>query len=704
MLSSRKTTMPREVALVRGVQILESDTPQQYREKFARIALDDMHQFVALLDRSGTLLDANRAALERADLKLAQIRDKPFWECPWWGASAEVQRELKSAIARAAAGEFVRYEVELYRRAGRAERVPVDFSMSPVTNDRGVVAFIVAEGRDITETRDKDRQEATINEALYRVSVSFARELDRQKLLQLVTDEATKLTGAEFGSFFFNEQRPDGGTYALYTLSGVPAEAFAGFPMPRATPLFGPTFRGEGVIRLGDVRRDPRYGTMGKQPKGHLPVVSYLAVPVVGGSGEVWGGLFFGHAQPDRFTEAHERIACGLAALAAAALEKARLYAAVRESEARAKEADQRKDEFLAMLGHELRNPLAPITTALQLMELRGDPTSGKERQIIARQVRHLTRLVDDLLDIARVTRGKIEIKKERLNLADAIDRAIEMASPLLEERRHELRVDVPRTGLEVMADPARIAQVLSNLITNAARYTNPGGVIQISAELRGDRVTVSVRDSGHGIAPELLPQLFDLFVQGQRTSERAQGGLGIGLALVRSIVELHGGRVSATSDGPGCGSEFVIELPKASQDDARDEVDTSSLHPAAPGTKSRVLVVDDNKDAAALLYEALSMLGYEVRVAYDGPHALALAASFEADVALLDIGLPVMDGHELAHALREVWRDRSVRYIAVSGYGQERDILASKAAGFDDHLVKPVPIEKLAALLQDPS
>jgi PAS domain S-box-containing protein len=687
------------VAEGRTVESLVSDAAPGDRETLASVALDGMHQLVATVDVQGAVLYANRAALASSALKLEQVRGKLFWDCFWWARSSDAR--VTEALARAAQGEFVRYDLEVDGGPGGAERTVIDFSMSPVSGEQRDVALIVVEGRDITEKRARDRQEAAIHEALYRVSVSFARELDRQKLLQLVTDEATKLTGAEFGSFFFNEQRQDGGAYLLYTLSGVPAEAFKGFPMPRATPLFGPTFRGEGVIRLADVRTDPRYGRMGKQPAGHLPVVSYLAVPVIGGTGEVWGGLFFGHAQPGRFTEAHERIVLGLAAQAAAALEKARLYAAVRESEAHAKEADRRKDEFLAMLGHELRNPLAPITTALQLMEMRREAANEKERQIIARQVRHLTRLVDDLLDIARVTRGKIDIKKERLDLADAIERAIEMASPLLEQRQHQLGADVPRSRLYVMADPARIAQVISNVVTNAAKYTNPGGVIHVRAEARGDRVAVVVRDSGQGIAPELLPHIFDLFVQGQRTSERAQGGLGIGLALVRSIVELHGGSVGAVSDGPGRGSEFVIELPRASDHESEDTAETGAPNAAESASPVRVLVVDDNEDAALALGEALRILGHEVRVAHDGPQALGLARSFHADAALLDIGLPVMDGHELARALRSVWQDRDVRFIAISGYGQQQDIARSIASGFDAHLVKPVPVARLVDLLR---
>ncbi|HEY5089548.1 MAG TPA: ATP-binding protein [Polyangia bacterium] len=373
---------------------------------------------------------------------------------------------------------------------------------------------------------------------------------------------------------------------------------------------------------------------------------------------------------------------------------------ALRDSEARTRAADRRKDEFLAMLGHELRNPLAPIMTALQLMDLRGEKGSTKERQVIDRQVQHLSRLVDDLLDVARVTRGKIQVTRQRINLAQVVEKAVEMASPLFEQKGHRLDLAVERQGLTVDGDPGRLAQVIANLLTNAAKFTDPGGSVVLSTYAKDDRVIVSVKDDGQGITPELLDQVFDLFVQAQRTSERAQGGLGIGLALVRSLVELHDGRVFARSAGTGKGSEFVIELPGA-----RGEIDPGASPDRLdlverPRLQSKILLVDDNEDAAEVLAETLNLFGHDVLVAHDGPQALAAAETFRPRVVLLDIGLPVMDGYEVARRLREVWGDPSIRFVAITGYGQEADKEEARAAGFGAHLVKPVDIDKLAAML----
>jgi signal transduction histidine kinase/CheY-like chemotaxis protein len=368
-----------------------------------------------------------------------------------------------------------------------------------------------------------------------------------------------------------------------------------------------------------------------------------------------------------------------------------------REAEA----GSRAKDEFLAMLGHELRNPLAPIVTALQLLRLRGNDPAQHEHTIIERQVQHLTTLVDDLLDISRITQGKIELKRERIEMSLVVSRAIELASPVLEQRRHTLLVNVPEHGVPVLVDATRFAQVISNLLGNAAKYTEVGGKIEVSAAFSAGDVTLSVTDNGIGIDKHTLPHVFDIFMQERQASDRAQGGLGLGLAIVRSLVQMHGGTVSAASAGQGAGSSFTIHLPASTSPGAGA---TSSVPPAlfqrAQGTVRRVLVVDDNADAAELLSHVMHELGCETRVAHDGPSALALVESFRPELALLDIGLPVMDGYELASQLRQRANAYPLRLVAVTGYGQKGDVERAFAAGFDDHLTKPVNIDSLQALL----
>jgi signal transduction histidine kinase/DNA-binding response OmpR family regulator len=357
--------------------------------------------------------------------------------------------------------------------------------------------------------------------------------------------------------------------------------------------------------------------------------------------------------------------------------------------------ASRAKDEFLAMLGHELRNPLAPIVTALAIMKLR-DASGSKERSTLERQVKHLVRLVDDLLDISRVTRGLIDLHRERLALRDVVSKAVEIASPLIEQKQHQLSVDLP-AGLFIDADAVRLAQVFANLLTNAARYTPANGKIAVSASRLGDRIQVRVSDNGIGIASDQLESIFELFVQGgERSVARSEGGLGIGLALVRNLLKLHDATVVATSEGPGTGSTFTVELHAA----LAPEPSREAASPAAlSATTRRVLVVDDNIDAADMLCAALQHFGHEVVIARDALQALGLVDEFHPDVAVLDIGLPGMDGYELARRLRARGLDQCL-LIAVTGYGQDDDRVRSRAAGFDVHLVKPVDLMRLASLI----
>ena len=372
---------------------------------------------------------------------------------------------------------------------------------------------------------------------------------------------------------------------------------------------------------------------------------------------------------------------------------------------ARADAANRAKDEFMAVLSHELRNPLSPILTALHLLNLRGIEGGERERAIIERQVHHLVRLIDDLLDISRITGGKVALKKELVETAEVIARAVEATSPLFEQKHHHLTIEAPRSGLLVNADPTRLAQVISNLLMNAAKYTDPSGRIMVVADSDRDDVVIRVIDSGVGMAPELLPKVFDMFVQEPQALDRAQGGLGLGLAIVRSIVTLHGGTVHADSKGLGKGSTFTVRLPIARRETKapsaeRTQSGNAQTKPSALGV--RVLVVDDNSDSADMIAVYLEALGYEVRTAYDAASALELVETFHPAVALLDIGLPLMDGYELARRLRQQPQLRGLHLIAVSGYGHEDDRARTREAGFDLHLVKPVELKTLTQSIED--
>jgi PAS domain S-box-containing protein len=369
-------------------------------------------------------------------------------------------------------------------------------------------------------------------------------------------------------------------------------------------------------------------------------------------------------------------------------------------------ERDRRKDEFLAMLAHELRNPLAPIQNAVQVMRQadQDEPRLHWAKDVIARQVQQLAHLVDDLLDVSRITRGKISLRTERVELAAVVDRAVEISRPLIDARKHALHVVLPPMALCLSADPTRLAQVLANLLNNAAKYTAEGGFIWLTAAAEPAAVTVRVRDTGMGIPVELLPRLFQPFAQADRALDRAQGGLGIGLTLVKSLVELHGGSVSASSAGPEQGSEFIVRLPLAedAKRTARAELAPSVAGGAGRATVGgrRVLVVDDNADAAQSLALLLELDGHQVRVALDGPRALEAAQAEEPEVVLLDIGLPQMDGYEVARRLRARRGAGPAVLVALTGYGQEDDRRRSREAGFDYHLVKPVEPGALRELL----
>jgi PAS domain S-box-containing protein len=507
-----------------------------------------------------------------------------------------------------------------------------------------------------------------------RMAQSFA-EVQRQDfhaLLMQAPNPFTILRGPQYQIELVNP--------ALCRIWGRTPEQVIGRPLFDALPeLRGSQDLLDGVLTTGipyEGREVPVRFRRNGSGKTEIVFFNFLYAPLRDGTGKVDGVLV---------------VAFDITQEVASRTEIERLKSA-------AESANRMKDEFLAMLGHELRNPLSPIKTALDVMRLRG--RHSPEQAILERQVVHLTRLVDDLLDVSRIARGKIDLRKKPIEIADVALRAIEMAGPMLEQRNHELEVDIPRTGLHVEADPERFAQILANLLTNAAKYSDPGSRITMRARQTANRVRISLKDEGIGIAPEMLERIFDLFIQEPQSIDRSRGGLGLGLTIVRNLVELHGGTVRARSEGVGKGSEFVLEFPLIDSPRhvaASDDLFRSTV-PA--GEARRILVVDDNNDAAAMLKLGLESIGHIVITASDGPSALEVARMFQPEVAFLDIGLPAMDGYELAHNLREVpGISPDLRLIAVTGYGLESDRQRALAAGFAAHTVKPVSFDTLAAL-----
>jgi len=381
-----------------------------------------------------------------------------------------------------------------------------------------------------------------------------------------------------------------------------------------------------------------------------------------------------------------------------------RAYVIEREkSEKALRDADRRKDEFLATLAHELRNPLAPIRNAAHLMRMTPLPDPLQHAtDVIERQVRHLSRLLEDLLDVSRISRGKIELRRSRVDLATVVADAVETSRPLIADRGHEFTVELPQQPVVLDVDATRIEQVISNLLNNAAKYTPAGGRISLKVEREKDTVIIRVKDSGIGIKPGLLAAIFDMFVQADNRLEREGGGLGIGLTLVRHFVQMHRGTITVTSEGPNLGSEFVVKLPldsHAAGESADRAGDIVAIEPHATGL--RILVVDDNRDSAETMSSLLQMLGNVVTTANAGPEALQRVAEAPPDVALLDIGMPVMNGYEVAERIRKYPGGRDILLVAMTGWGQEADRSRSRAAGFDHHLVKPVEVEQLLKLLE---
>ena len=937
--------------------------------------------------------------------------------CVWWGADCAllyndacqplVGASPVDALGMPAPAEWLEGPSQLsvrVERDGVAAEEHYAPSLSPVPGDHGGLGGVLCTFVDVSRAVQAERQ-LELADSLQEMARDLAAEHDLQTLVQKVTDVGTRLTGAAFGAFFYNIVNEEGEAFQLFTLSGAPREAFEGFGMPRATAVFKPTFVGEGPIRSDDITKDSRYGLSAPHhgmPSGHLPVRSYLAVPVISRTGEVFGGLFFGHPKPGVFDARAEGSATAVAAHAVVAIDNAKLFtelagtkdqlaqqvesltqlhdlamrlgampdlqsslqavldtaveaqdadfglvwlhdrdsgalvveasrnfdapalryfnrvmpgpgggaagnafarhcrwivedvdgdpsfepfrqgahaagfravhstpivtsagellgvisvhfarkrrpsqrdmqvadvcaghaaaaiegfrsqAAVRESErlyraigesidygvwvcdatgrttytsesflklvgltqeqcsgngwtsvlhpdeledtvaaweeclrsgsdwdfehrmrgvdgkwhsilARGvavrndrgevagwaginldigrlkqveeelRELDKRKNEFLATLAHELRNPLAPLRNGLEVMRLAATnpATVEKARGMMERQLAHMVRLVDDLLDVSRVSRGKIELRREDVSLAVVLRTALETCQPLVTDRGHTIVADIPADPIVVHGDLTRLAQVFGNLLNNAAKYTEPGGHIEVEVAMQADTVEVTIRDNGIGIPVDMQAQVFDIFTQVDRSLEKSQGGLGIGLSIAQRLVSMHGGSIRVRSAGHGKGSEFIVCLPVKFRSSVRIESAPAPIR-APAGPRHRILVADDNPDTAETLAIMLGVMGHEVRVAHGAQEAIALAAEFAPGVILLDIGMPRMNGYEACERIRAQAGGREAFIVALTGWAQEEDRERSRLAGFDRHLVKPVEPARLERLIRE--
>jgi len=610
--------------------------------------------FAGILAVDGTSIEPNRVSLEACGYTREQIVGKPFWETPWWSPSPEVAERVRVLVAKAADGEEVR-EVLPYYVADGSQRV-VDLLLVPIRDAEGQVVFLGPTGMDITDRRHAEEQQRTL-------AAQRKLALDAARLGWWNYDPASGLVNYD-------------SRYAeIYGIDGSEK------PVEEIARLLHP----EDAQRLWEAVQ----AAMDPHDAQPYAVEYRIRRP----DGDVCWAQAHGLATFDG--EGPSRRVLSFVGTIADVTERKRAEESLRE-------ADRKKDQFLATLAHELRNPLAPISNALHAWPQVADkPELAEElREMMGRQIGQMVRLIDDLLDVSRITRGKIQLRKQRLDLTTVIGGALEAVRPYIDAHRHEVTVVLPDRPVFVQGDVGRLMQVFGNLLNNAAKYTAQGGRIWLTAKQDGNHAVVSIRDNGSGIPPEMLESIFEMFTQVDQTLHRAQGGLGIGLTLVRSLIEMHDGSVSATSAGPGQGSEFTIRLP-IEHDSASESIPSGATYLRIPSLppSHRVLVVDDVRASAQTLALMLEGLGQEARTASDGATALAIISDYRPQVAFLDIAMPGMDGYALAQEIRRSEGHRPI-LVALTGYGQDDDRRRAFDAGFDHHLVKPTNLEALRDIL----
>lgn len=631
----------------------EQDTAQQAlreAERLFRAVFNQQFQFMVILATDGTVLDANDTCFRTTGVAREQVMGRLFWETPWWDRLPAMQEKWRGIVAEAAAAEApITDEMDYSLADGTLRHTAL--VISGLKNELGQVTKLIVEGRDDTRRR---RADAALRQSEQRWR-TMAETLPNLLWTDLPNGQCDWLS-SQWGRYTGISETELLGLRWLDTVV---------HPDDRERAL---ACWQEACADRGDYDLEYRI----RRHDGQYRWFQTRGVPIRDETGKIV--YWFGSCTD---IEDHKR------------------------AEQALKEADRRKDEFLATLAHELRNPLAPLRNGLELMRLADHSQEMLEqaRAMMERQLGQMVRLIDDLLDVSRISRGRIELRREQVELAEVVRQAIETSRPLIETGGHHLTIDEPPATVVVDADVTRLSQVFSNLLNNAAKYTPSGGRIALSIACQGSEAAVSVRDTGVGISAEMLPRVFEMFAQIDRSLERSQGGLGIGLSLVRKLVEMHGGSVQAKSEGQGKGSEFIVRLPTVRSPADSRSAGNSEQAVAAAG-HLRVLVVDDNVDAALSMAMMLNVMGNETRTAHDGLQAIEVAADFRPDVVLLDIGMPKLNGYETARRIREQPWGRHVVLAAITGWGQDDDRRRSQEAGFDHHLVKPIDLAALQKLL----
>jgi PAS domain S-box-containing protein len=608
--------------------------------------------FAGIMSIDGTILEANRLSWEGCGYAKEQIVGKPFWEGPWWTPSPALVEQIKAGSAQAAAGQTFRREMSYFVADG-SERT-VDITILPIRDETGRVIFLAPTGNDITERRraeaERERLATVIENSTDFIGIcdmdGIPFFVNRAGLEMVGLDDIAQARHTRVRDFFFPEDQA------------------------RIIDEFFPA-----VLQQGHGETEVRFRHF---HTGDARWMAYKVVTLTDAAG-----------QP-----------VALATVSQDVTRRKQMEDDLRRLAADLSEADRRKNEFLALLAHELRNPLAPISNAVRALRtgLSDGAALQSASEMLERQVGHMARLVDDLLDMNRITRGKIELRTEHIELTPVINQAVEATRALYQSMDHELTVTVPPQPIYLDADPTRMAQVMGNLLNNACKFTERGGHIHLSVEQEGESVAIRVRDSGIGIVAEQLPHVFDMFMQVDTSLERSRGGLGIGLMLVKNLVEMHHGTVEAHSDGLGRGSEFIVRLPMLVAD-----AQPQAMAPVSKPTSTlrrRILIVDDNRDGATSLALLLTVNGHETDTAHDGLEAIEVAERFRPDTVLLDIGLPKLNGYEVCRRIREQPWAKDVLLVAVTGWGQEEDRYRSKEAGFNTHIVKPVDTDALVKIL----